>query len=69
MLVAGQACLIVALVCAVYGAAASLYGARTRKRQFVAAEEAAKAERRGLWASRESIDSSNAVRPPEPLAD
>ena len=36
MLVAGQACLIVALACAVYGAGASLYGARTRKRQFVA---------------------------------
>ena len=36
MLLAGQACLIVALACAVYGAGASLYGARTRKRQFVA---------------------------------
>ena len=36
MLLAGQACLIVALACAVYGAGASLYGARTRKREFVA---------------------------------
>ena len=36
MLLAGQACLIVALLCAIYGAGASLYGARTRRREFVA---------------------------------
>ncbi len=36
MLVAGQACLIVALACAFYGVAASLYGARSRRRQWVA---------------------------------
>ena len=36
MLLAGQACLIVALLCAVYGAGASLYGARTRRREYVA---------------------------------
>ena len=36
MLVAGQACLIVALGCALYGVAASLYGARHGRREFVA---------------------------------
>ena len=36
MLLAGQACLIVALGCALYGVAASLYGARTHRREFVA---------------------------------
>ena len=36
MLLAGQACLIVALACAIYGVAASLYGARTRRREYVA---------------------------------
>ena len=36
MLVAGQACLIVAFVCALYGVAASLYGARSRRREWVA---------------------------------
>jgi cytochrome c-type biogenesis protein CcmF len=36
VLVAGQACLIVALACALYGVGASLYGARTRRREFVA---------------------------------
>ena len=36
MLVAGQACLIVALCSAVYGAGASLYGARARRPEFVA---------------------------------
>ena len=36
MLVAGQACLIVALCCAVYGAGASLYGARSRRPEWVA---------------------------------
>ena len=36
MLIAGQGCLIVALVCAVYGVGASLYGAQAHKREFVA---------------------------------
>ena len=36
VLVAGQACLIVALGCALYGIAASLYGARWRRREWVA---------------------------------
>ena len=36
MLVAGQACLIIALACAVYGVAASLHGARSRRREWVA---------------------------------
>jgi cytochrome c-type biogenesis protein CcmF len=36
VLVAGQACLIVALASAVYGIAASLYGARARRREWVA---------------------------------
>ncbi len=36
MLVAGQGCLIVALVCALYGVGASLYGGHTHKREFVA---------------------------------
>src|SRR4051794_603548 len=36
MLVAGQGCLIVALVCAIYGIVASLYGGHTHKREFVA---------------------------------
>ena len=36
MLVAGQACLIVAFVCALYGVAASLYGARSHRREWVA---------------------------------
>src|SRR3954454_22333599 len=36
MLVAGQGCLIVALVCALYGIAASLYGAHAHRRDFVA---------------------------------
>src|ERR1700754_137414 len=34
--VAGQACLIVALACAVYGVVASLYGARSGRREWVA---------------------------------
>jgi cytochrome c-type biogenesis protein CcmF len=33
---AGQACLIIALACAVYGIAASLHGARTRRAEWVA---------------------------------
>ncbi|HEX6025725.1 MAG TPA: hypothetical protein VFZ00_27280, partial [Solirubrobacter sp.] len=33
---AGQACLIIAFACALYGVAASLYGARTRRREWVA---------------------------------
>jgi cytochrome c-type biogenesis protein CcmF len=36
VLVAGQACLIVAFACALYGVAASLYGARSRRREWVA---------------------------------
>ena len=36
VLVAGQACLIVALACALYGIAASLYGARSHRREWVA---------------------------------
>ena len=36
MPLAGQACLIVALGCALYGIAASLYGARSRRPQWVA---------------------------------
>jgi len=36
VLVAGQACLIVALCCALYGIGASLYGARAHRRDFVA---------------------------------
>jgi cytochrome c-type biogenesis protein CcmF len=36
VLVAGQACLIVAFGCALYGIAASLYGARARRPEFVA---------------------------------
>src|SRR3954453_9739061 len=36
MLVAGQACLIVALCCALYGIAASLYGAHAHRREWVA---------------------------------
>ena len=36
MLAAGQACLIVALGCAFYGIAASLYGARAQRREWVA---------------------------------
>jgi cytochrome c-type biogenesis protein CcmF len=36
VLVAGQACLIVAFASALYGIAASLYGARTRRREWVA---------------------------------
>src|SRR5688572_21090240 len=36
MLVAGKACLIIALGVSVYGIAASLYGARTRRREWVA---------------------------------
>ena len=36
MLVAGQACLIVALASAVYGIGASVYGARARRREWVA---------------------------------
>ena len=36
MLVAGQACLIVALGCALYGIAASLYGGHTHRREWVA---------------------------------
>src|SRR3954462_786961 len=36
MLVAGRACLIVALGCAVYGIAASLYGAQGHRREWVA---------------------------------
>ncbi len=36
MLVAGQACLIVAFACALYGVAASLYGARSHRREWVA---------------------------------
>ena len=36
MLVAGQACLIVALLCALYGIGASLYGGHTRRREWVA---------------------------------
>ncbi len=36
MLVAGQACLIVALCCALYGIAASLYGGHTHRREWVA---------------------------------
>ncbi len=36
MLVAGQACLIVAFGCALYGIAASLYGAHARRREWVA---------------------------------
>jgi cytochrome c-type biogenesis protein CcmF len=36
VLVAGQACLIVALCCALYGIAASLYGGHTHRREWVA---------------------------------
>ena len=36
MRLAGQACLIVALGCAVYGMLASLYGARSGRREWVA---------------------------------
>ncbi|WP_028063628.1 heme lyase CcmF/NrfE family subunit [Solirubrobacter soli] len=36
MLVAGQACLIVAFAAALYGIAASLYGAHARRREYVA---------------------------------
>jgi cytochrome c-type biogenesis protein CcmF len=36
VLVAGRACLIVALACALYGIAASLYGARSHRREWVA---------------------------------
>ncbi|HWK26090.1 MAG TPA: heme lyase CcmF/NrfE family subunit [Solirubrobacter sp.] len=36
MLLAGQACLIVAFCCALYGIAASLYGAKAHRREFVA---------------------------------
>jgi cytochrome c-type biogenesis protein CcmF len=36
VLVAGQACLIVALCCAFYGVVASLYGARARRPEWVA---------------------------------
>ena len=36
MLLAGQACLIVALACALYGIAASLYGARRHRPEWVA---------------------------------
>ena len=36
MRLAGQACLIVALACAVYGMLASLYGARSGRREWVA---------------------------------
>ena len=35
MLVAGKACLILALGCCLYGIAASVYGARTRRREWV----------------------------------
>ena len=36
MLVAGKACLIIALAVSVYGIAASVYGARTRRREWIA---------------------------------
>ena len=36
MLVAGKACLILALATCLYGIGASLYGARTRRREWVA---------------------------------
>src|SRR5918995_6498924 len=36
MLVAGKACLIIALAICLYGVAASVYGARTRSREWVA---------------------------------
>jgi cytochrome c-type biogenesis protein CcmF len=36
VLVVGQACLIVALCCALYGIAASLYGGRSQRREWVA---------------------------------
>jgi micrococcal nuclease len=45
------------IVRAGYSRAEVHYAFRTdRKRQFVAAEEAAKAERRGIWAARDSDD-------------
>jgi cytochrome c-type biogenesis protein CcmF len=36
VLVAGQACLIVAFAAALYGVAASLYGGHTHRREWVA---------------------------------
>ena len=36
MLIAGKACLILALAVCLYGIGASLYGARSRRREWVA---------------------------------